>query len=187
MHARRLAIVALLCCLPLLAHAQSGVRRCTGTHGETIFTDKPCAAVDAVDRVPAMARPSGGTSTLRTGCAHTLGDLIYTVTAAIDGRDVNQLATVYHWTGVSTAAAYSVMRRLDGVLQRPLLDIEPTGGSSGEPVWQDDGTGLVVPAPSRPRAPTRLKLVQAMGKDGASTTSTSFALRRYYGCWWISY
>ena len=186
MHARRLLLVfILLCGLPLAAHAQSGVRRCTGAHGETVYTDKPCAAVDAMDRVPVVARASMPV-TLRTGCARTLGDLTYTITSAIDGRDVNQLASVYHWAGMSTSAGYAVMRRLDGVLQRPLLDIAPVGGGSGDPVWRDDGSGLSVPVYPKARPPTALKVIQAIGKDGAST-STTFALRRNFDCWWISY
>ena len=141
MHARRLLLLfILLCGLPLAAHAQSGVRRCTGAHGETVYTDKPCAAVDAMDRVPVVARASMPV-TLRTGCAHTLGDLTYTITSAIDGRDVNQLASVYHWAGMSTSAGYAVMRRLEVCCNAPCSTSPPSAAAPATPCGGTTGAG----------------------------------------------
>jgi hypothetical protein len=104
------------------AHAQ--IRRCTDTRGNSVYTDRDCATVGGVDRLPrgaAQAQPPAYTG----GCARNLRDLVGQITNAIDARDGNKLASVYHWAGMSDAQAYSVIERLDAIAQRPLLDIAP--------------------------------------------------------------
>src|SRR5690606_16640057 len=58
-------------------------------------------------------------------CSRRLQDLVFELTAAIDTRDVNRLAGIYHWPGTSSRGAYAIMGRLDAIVNRPLVDITP--------------------------------------------------------------
>ncbi|TWG94359.1 hypothetical protein L599_000100000750 [Luteimonas sp. J16] len=106
-----------------VAHAQ--VRRCTTDDGRHVYTDRQCADVGASERVSPLG-PAGSTGApLRRDCARRLQDLVFELTAAIDSRDVNRLAGIYHWPGMSSSAGYAVMSRLDAIVNRPLVDITP--------------------------------------------------------------
>ena len=76
------------------------VRRCTGPDGSTIFTDRRCADIGGVERLPQAARPARGSrnpiaaaarATCRTWCSRSPPPSIRS--------DANRLASVYHWTG----------------------------------------------------------------------------------------
>ena len=57
------------------------VRRCTAADGSSIFTDRKCTDIGAVERLPRAA--TGGASGLRLyrrGCARNLQDLVYETT-----------------------------------------------------------------------------------------------------------
>lgn len=170
------------------AHAQQ-IRRCTTQDGGTVVTDKPCAAIDAVDRMPRL--PSGNGYLRRPSrniCARNLDDLSYEVAYAIDLKDANRLAGVYHWAGMDADQAYKVLSRLENFVKRPLADIGPYGGGiQGEPTWREDAEGNLIPVYPKPRAPTGLKIEQSMGQDNIRTARTVFGLRRYMGCLWISF
>lgn len=106
--------------------AQAQIRRCTDSHGNSVYTDRDCASVGGVDRLPRGAAAQTQQSPAYTGgCARNLRDLVGVITSAIDAHDGNKLASVYHWSGMSDAQAYAVIERLDAVAQRPLLDIAP--------------------------------------------------------------
>ncbi|MEH6422312.1 DUF4124 domain-containing protein, partial [Pseudomonas sp. CGJS7] len=130
----RLRLLLLLTAAPaaLLLHsspAQAQIRRCTDARGNSVYTDRDCAQVGGVDRLPrgaAQAQKPAYTG----GCARNLRDLVGQITNAIDARDGNKLAAVYHWTGMSDDQAYSVIERLDAIAQRPLLDIAPVMAST---------------------------------------------------------
>ena len=54
--------------------------------GETVYTDKRCEDVGGMDRLPRVASGGmGGSSIYRSGCSRTLSDLVYQITAAIEG------------------------------------------------------------------------------------------------------
>lgn len=119
-----LSLLAIAAWWPSQAPAQ--VRRCTGPDGNPVYTDRPCEYIGGVERLPrgqpvqpGAARHYGG------GCARTVRDLVYELTAALDGRDANRLAGVVHWVGMSTRTAYNQMGRLDALTRRPLIDIVP--------------------------------------------------------------
>jgi hypothetical protein len=121
------AIAALLACafagLPVSAPAQT-VQRCIGPDGRAIYTDRRCDAIGAVDRLPPAAA-ANGPRLYRGGCPRVLSQLVGEIGAAIQGRDVNRLASVYDWSGISNASAARVLDRLEGVVERPLVDIAP--------------------------------------------------------------
>ena len=115
------------------APAQAQIRRCVTADGTHLYTDRACADVDASERLP--RRKDGGASgaPIRRDCSRRLQDLVFEVTAAIDSRDANRLAGVYHWPGTSSRSGYAIMARLDAIVNRPLVDITPLHPHPPEP------------------------------------------------------
>src|SRR5688572_26864161 len=143
---------------PQAAHAD--VRRCVTASGQTIFTDRKCDEVDAVERLPRENSAASGAKYHRGGgCARTLQDLVFEMTTAIDGRDANRLAAIYHWPGTSSGVGYQIWTRLDAIANRPLVDIvpvlpairplpEPVTGNS--PATSNDASPLPLAPPADP-------------------------------------
>ena len=131
----------------------------------------------------APAGPAGASRLYRSSCSRTLRDLVYEVTAAIDSRDVNRLAGVYDWNGMSTEAAYGIMGKLDAIAQRPLVDVVPVLPR----IPDEDGTlvdGEYYPQVAARRAPVGLRLEQTLG-NSATPSRTVLGLRKYMDCWWV--
>ncbi len=121
---RPLATLCLLLLAGLLAlPASAQIRRCTTADGGHVYTDRECKDVGAVERQPRQAGQSG--RLIRRDCSRNVQDLVFEMTAAIDNRDVNRLAGIYHWPGTSSRGAYAIMQRLDAIVQRPLVDVRP--------------------------------------------------------------
>ena len=195
---RSLSCLALVCLTPWTclkahdAHAQQqGVQRCSTMSGQTVYTDKRCEDIGAMDRLPSGDTPTAATGALyRGGCSRTLSDLVMQVSSAIQAKDVNRLAGVYHWTGTSDATALRILDRLDAVTQRPLVDIVPVRPAPA-PVL--DATGQVVdanqdgyyPHTAQRQRPIGLRVVQTL-KNSATPADTTFGLRRAYNCFWIT-
>lgn len=131
---RRIRPLATLCLLLLAGlfalPASAQIRRCTTADGGHVYTDRECKDVGAVERQPRQAGQSG--RLIRRDCSRNVQDLVFEMTAAIDNRDVNRLAGIYHWPGTSSRGAHAIMQRLDAVVQRPLVDIRPV--QAPEPV-----------------------------------------------------
>jgi hypothetical protein len=181
---------AALCFAPAPAHAQK-VQRCTSMSGETVYTDKHCEDIGAMDRLPrAASAGADGSSLYRSGCSRTLSDLVQQITAAIDNKDVNRLASIYQWTGVSNASANGILNRLEAIVQRPLVDIVPI---RPRPPPIVDENGLVVdensdgyyPQTAIRQRPVGLRLEQTLA-NGSTPSQTVFGLHRSYNCFWIS-
>src|SRR5262245_43532113 len=86
--------------------AQAQIRRCTDARGNSVYTDRDCATVGGVDRLPRGAAAQAQKPAYTGGCARNLRDLVGQITTAIDARDGNKLASVYHWSGMSDDQAY---------------------------------------------------------------------------------
>jgi len=164
------------------AHAE--VHRCTTPDGGSVYTDKRCGDIGAIDRLPqTQPGPAGASRLYRSSCSRTLQDLVYELTSAIDSRDVNRLAGVYDWAGMSSTRANDVMDRLDAIAQRPLVDVMPVMPRAPDA----DGTlvdGEYYPQDTVRRAPVGLRLEQTIGKS-AAPARTVLGLRRYMDCWWV--
>ena len=168
------------------------VQRYTTMSGETVYTDKRCEDIGAMDRLPEVAHgsSSGSGGIYRAGCSRTLSDLVYQITAAVENKDVNRLASVYQWTDVSNAAANSILDRLQAIVDRPLVDIVPV---RPEPPPVVDQNGIVIdensdgyyPQTATRQRPIGLRLEQTL-KNGSTPSRTVFGLRRSYNCFWIS-
>ncbi|MET0290003.1 MAG: hypothetical protein ABW178_10290 [Pseudoxanthomonas sp.] len=193
---RSLLLAALLgtpLLMPATARAQAqGVQRCVMPSGQTVYSDKRCEDVGAMQRLPDTSRPTvDGSSYYRRGCSRTLSDLVYQITAAIDAKDVNRLAGLYLWNGVSDASANRVLDRMEAIVERPLVDIRPVRPEP-RPVTDADGTVVDAnadgyypqTAPQRTR-PTGLRLEQTL-RNGSTPATTVLGLRRSYNCFWIT-
>ncbi len=117
---------------PANAQAQQ-VQRCIGTDGRAIYTDRRCDDIGAVSRLPPAASGEGPRM-FRGGCPRRLSQLVGEIGAAIQGQDINRLASVYDWSGVSDASAARLLDRLEGVVERPLVDIAPVYAGNDAPV-----------------------------------------------------
>ena len=158
------------------------VRRCTTADGSTIFTDRKCADIGAVERLPRAASGSAASQRLyRRGCARNLQDLVYEMTTAIDAHDANRLAGVYHWVGISGSGATGIMTRLDAIVRRPLVDITPVAAHS--PASEDGDAYYPSTIPQR-SAPVALRVEQTLG-NSSTPSRTVFGLQRHFDCWWI--
>jgi len=194
----------LLTTLHFATPAGAEVRRCEAGDGTAVFTDQRCAAVGAT----AAATPTGGTGARlhRSGCARTVQDLMFEVSLAIDARDANHLASVYHWAGMSGRSANAVMDRLGRLVRRPLVDVVPVMAQplvrhavlvdepalSGPSDDQDSDAAALAPAATRyashggfdRRPPVGLRIVQTTD-DGITPSETSFQLHEHFGCVWL--
>ena len=116
---RLLPVLLIALALPAPAAGQ-GVKRCTDAQGNTVFTDRSCASVDAVPKgQPAPAPGAYAPGFAPRGCARTAEDLLVGVRTALEARDVNRLASFYHWPG--TGSARGVMDALEEIAGRPLV------------------------------------------------------------------
>ena len=184
------ALLALLAATTWPMPAAAQVRRCVGTGGQVIYTDKRCEEIGAVER---LVRTPGAVNALppyRGGCSRRLGDLVNDMTVAIDARDVNRLAMLYDFAGMSTRQGYAVMTRLDGIAKRPLFDILPIY-SRPQPVLDADGNVIdanadgYYPQANARRAPVGLRVEQTF-TNGITPITTRFGLRKRLGCWWVT-
>ena len=180
-----------LLAVPGMAHAQE-VQRCTTMSGETVYSDKRCEDIGAMDRLPQITPGSSSRSggLYRAGCSRTLSDLVYQITAAVENKDVNRLASVYQWTDISNAAANSILDKLQAVVDRPLVDIVPVRPAPPPIVDQngvviDDNSDGYYPQTTARQRPIGLRLEQTL-KNGSTPSRTVFGLRRSYNCFWIS-
>lgn len=148
--------------------AAAQVQRCETPDGQTVYTDRRCETIGAVER-RAGAR-SSQTQGVRMGCARSLRDLYFEVSAALESRDVNRLAGVYHWPGYSTRQGYDLMQRLQAIVDRPLVDLRP--------IYPGDDY-----APRR--APVGFRVEQTT-RNGITPMHAVLGLRRHVGCWWVT-
>lgn len=206
-----LLLLAALAALP----ASAQIRRCTTADGGHVYTDRECKDVGAVER----QRPPGAAGQpgrpARRDCSRNVQDLVFEMTAAIDNRDVNRLAGIYHWPGTSSRGAYAVMQRLDAIVRRPLVDItpvqapepaappvpspaalawRPSPGSAARAAGAEPQASAELPDEVRAaaarnlntrRAPVGLVVDQTV-QDRITPLQTVFSLRRHLDCWWVS-
>jgi Domain of unknown function (DUF4124) len=161
----RLALLLLLLLAINPAHAQNPIRRCVDANGRQVFTDQPCASVQATDAVAPATPPAapGLNSTVPVLCAATRAELRQAVVDAFATRDANRLAGLILWNGGS-AGTVADIQALNGLTRQPLLDF-------GEA--QADDTA--------PASDLRLHT----GMAGAAQ-ETRFGIVRHAGCLWLT-
>ncbi|WP_254459093.1 DUF4124 domain-containing protein [Xanthomonas sacchari] len=192
----------LLClCMFALPAAAQRVNRCSGPDGTTVFSDRRCEDVGAIDRLPPPAAPGNvGGSTgdpAPPQCVRRLSVLAQQIRTAVATRDVNRLSALYWWNGVSDAGAQRILDRLDAIVRRPLVAIVPvlpddaaetaaaTPAAAAETPMPGTPDGDGTDGPPRRRA-TGLRLQQTLS-GSITPASTVLGLRRQYDCFWISF
>ncbi|MGV8940402.1 MAG: hypothetical protein ACOH1P_02555 [Lysobacter sp.] len=156
--------------------AMAAVVRCQLPDGTTLYTDRRCNDAGAIPQsVPARR----GAAPI--GCARNLQDLLLRISSAIDNRDTNRLASVYHWTGTSGSRSKVVMKRLDRLAQRPLIGVVPV--MAGAPA---DTSADYYPSSDAGdyQTPVAVRIEQTLD-NGITPSNTVFGLHRYFGCLWI--
>lgn len=193
----RLAL--LLAVLSLPADAGATVRRCIAADGTTIYTDRPCAHFDADEAVqateplsPAPALPPRIAGELPLSaygpayadCARTPEALLFTLRRALEYRDINHLAGLYHWPGMGKYSATAVMGRLE--------DLAAQSDGSAELVYPE--AAFVVHNPQAypdlpPEDPIgmRLPTFHNGGLSEAAPEATTLRIVHHAGCWWLSF
>lgn len=193
MHRRFALCLSLLAFIALLPPcAQAEIRRCAGADGRLIYTDRACADIGAVERLPRADAAASGNQARAPGCSRSLPDLVFELTAAIDNRDVNRLAGVYDWTGMSSRSGYALLGRLAVIASRPLVDVSPILPTPAPTIAIDGGAGadgevaaMQPPQPAVDRTPVAMRVDQTLA-NGTTPVRTVFGLRRRMGCWWIT-
>jgi hypothetical protein len=189
----------LLIVLPLDALAQDGIHRCIGPDGNPLFTDQPCAALNAtpVTTSAAQVQPPQGdlASTVTTptpvSCAATLADLRQSMLQAFAARNPNRLAGLMLWNGYGRDAVVSDIRSLGSLMQRPLLDIGEAGDDSnglshGADSDNPSATPVTTDAPPVPRSGNGQLVVRTAAADGSGASrETRFDVVRRSGCLWL--
>lgn len=189
-----LAAVFLLC---VATDVDAEVHHCVTADGRSVFTDRECGQLGATERPPGT--PVDRRTLRPARCARTVHELSFELAMAIDARDTDRLADLYHWTGMTTRSAHEAWQRLDAIAQRPLADIVPITPDSPMPshpsprVLESASAGgptgpmpAVVPAPPMRRDPVALRLEQTEG-NGVRPAPTTLSLVRHFDCWWVRF
>jgi hypothetical protein len=178
---------ALLCLVLLVriapAFAQTEIHRCIGADGHAVFTDQPCAALQATPVTATAPGASTGAApsatTPPTLCAASRASLRQSVIDAFASRDANRLAGLMLWDGYGRGAAVNDIRALAQTMKQPLLSIDsaeaPAAASSS---FSDAAAATPEPAPANDQL-----LLHLAGNDGSgSPRELRFDLVRQAGC-----
>jgi len=180
----------LLVCLPLFAWAQDGIHRCVGPDGNPVFTDQPCAALNATPVAPSprdnasiTIAPDGPGTPAPVLCAATVADLRQSVLDAFSTRDPNRLAGLMLWSGYGQQGVVADIRSLGGLMQRPLLGV---GSPDDDPVDANQGPASSGSVSSPPPHDERQLVVRTAADDGSGQPrETRFDVVRRSGCLWL--
>lgn len=193
--------------LPLApeVRAGTGIQRCQGPDGESIYTDKACAAFDAApvpmsgellvrmasepgirdaaggfaEAMP-QAAPAPARRSVAAGCARTPTQLAMDLRGAFALGDVNRVAESYHWVGMSHRAAMGVMDRLSQLQRRRLVDTQYFDATIGTLAsYADAATASTDGAAG---------ILQAtFSDDGRIAAITDFEVHRHAGCYFVRF
>lgn len=187
-----LVLLPLSLLAPAADGAANGIHRCEGADGVSIYTDQPCATMDAVERnlappsspardgVRLGAAPGDG-GLLRTDCARRTDTLLFDLRRAIESRDVNRVAGLYHWPGARSARG--VMDRLQRLADLPLAAVDLEFPESA-PVRD---TPEAFPPGTPVEDPIGVRVQSWLPGQVTPGPAQSLRLVRHSGCWWVSF
>ncbi|MEO8999667.1 MAG: DUF4124 domain-containing protein [Rhodanobacter sp.] len=190
---------AALLCLILLARAmpapaQTEIHRCIGANGGAVFTDQPCAALQATPVSP-VTTPGNGIPPAAPPpilCAASLGALRRSVIDAFANHDANRLAGLMLWSGYGRGAAIADIRSLGALMKQPLLDVGPPddpapGSESPAPTIPTSGADPSALDTQAATPPANAQLVlHTAGNDGSgSPHELRFNVVSRAGCLWL--
>ncbi|MFI4958950.1 MAG: DUF4124 domain-containing protein [Lysobacterales bacterium] len=191
--------VVLLCLILLAwaapARAQTEIHRCIGTNGSAVFTDQPCAALQATPVSPVAASghdvpPATAPPTL---CAASMGALRQSVIDAFASHDANRMAGLMLWSGYGRGAAIADIRSLDELMKRPLLDVDtpddtvPGNGPPAAAIATGSSTSFAASGtPSEPPPANAQLVLHTAGNDGSGNPhELRFNVVSRSGCLWL--
>jgi hypothetical protein len=119
-----------------------------------------------------LAARRGGAS-----CARTPEQLQLLLRGAVSMGDVNRIATAYHWAGMGSAQANSVLSRLESLAKAPVTSTNYYNASIG-----DAALATMSPAVLGGGGAGYLQLVQSGGSQ-----VTEFEGHRLAGCYFVSF
>ena len=170
--------------------AQNPIHHCIGAHGNPVFTDQPCAALDATS--VGAAQPTGGDSGLPDTpppvlCAATTAQLRQSVIDAFAQRDANRMAGLMLWSGYGQDAAVADIRSLALLMRRPLLALQPSGSAptAADPPPAGAASSGAAPAADAATASPQLRLQLAGTDPSGSPRELRFDIVRRAGCLWL--
>ncbi len=178
-----LCLAALAGGAPLaLAQTHTPIYRCVGLHGEPKFSSQPCGAEVVL---PAGAASVQGAHPGHV-CAASPEVLRAAIAGAFESHDVNRLAGLILWRGISQTSARALLHSLTDWLKQPLAGIAisyPTGPPPAvidpAPVASASAGGVAVPA----LAPSGFE-ISTGGSDGRAR---DFGIVESDGCWWLTF
>lgn len=182
-------LLQILMLLAVPAAAQTAIHRCIGANGSPVFTDQPCAALNATPvNPPTRAVDDAGMVAPPTLCAADRQALRQAVIDAFAERDANRLAGLMLWSGYGHAAAVADIRSLAALMRQPLLDIDP--GSDPTPARPASADTLDDPfathTPPAPPPASHQLVLHTAGNDGSGTPhERRFDIVRRAGCLWL--
>lgn len=176
-----LGLLVLFACVPL-ARAQQPVYRCTGAHGEPVFSGQPCGT---------PAPPPGQSTSVqaerfRGACAASPLELRQAITAAFTTHDVNRLAGLILWQGMDKASSRAALHGLSTWLKQPLAGIAIE--YADRPPFADSG-----PSPQASTGgPAGASSVVSPPPAGFEVTTgdggtRAFGVTEFGGCWWLTF
>jgi hypothetical protein len=187
---RALSILLLLL-LPFCALAQDGIHRCIGADGNPLFTDQPCAALQATPVNPSPASSASSPATKESlnttatpppiSCATSVAQLRQSMIDAFAARDPNRLAGLMIWNGYGRDAVVADIRSLGSLMQRPLLDVS-AGGDEDAPAAGDSAAD---DHPTSPNDDDQLVVHTASGDASGAPHESRFTVVRRSGCLWL--
>ena len=189
---RLLFTAALLWLAVVAAPARAAdLNRCVAADGHPVFTDKPCADVGATIRPEPAAAPApdatGAQPKRPRNCARTTDELRDGLRAALATGDVNQVASFYHWPGISGAESEDILKRLQAIAERPTLALDLIRPRQAQTA---DGYRTVASeqaAEASAIEPAAIELVQARSTDDPERIRTVLSLTPSAGCWWVRF
>ena len=186
----------ILYCVPDQIMAQTMIHRCIGANGGAVFSDQPCAAVQAtpVGAPPPTSAVSASTANASAPppilCAASIGKLRQSIIEAFAKHDANRLAGLILWDGYSQGSVTHDIRSLDELMKESLLDISLPGPSNPDrsppPAQSLGGIALNPFAASATPAPapdTTQLVLHTAGNNGSQ--ERHFDLVRRAGCLWL--
>lgn len=181
-----LCLILLTCAAP--AAAQTEIHRCIGANGGAVFTDQPCAALQATPVSPG-AQPGNATAPLAAPppilCATSPSELRQSVIDAFASRDANRLAGLMLWNGYGRGAAIADIRSLAELMKQPLLDADIPDGSAPAQAASSDAPFASDTPPALPSTGSQLVL-HTVGNDGSGgPRELRFDIVRQAGCLWL--
>ena len=170
-------------------HAQNPIHHCIGAHGNPVFTDQPCAALDAtpVGAAPPSVRDDSGQPDAPPPvlCAATTAQLRQSVIDAFAHRDANRMAGLMLWDGYGHGAAVADIRSLALLMRRPLLDLEPSGNATTADSSPANAASSSEAATDAATAGPQLRLQLAGTDASGSPRELRFDIVRRAGCLWL--